>query len=139
MMRQPELLERLGPPAGLESSPCPLDDTVVGQHRHYSESTTGRRSDSQSVIGTYRTPVSDPANYILGITAVCIAVLCTSLSLVSYFFFFVIFSAGLRVARTLLLLSSNWLCSNLILRFQRFFFLLLFFFLTPPAVSGRLA
>lgn len=79
-MLQPELLECLGPPAGLESSPCPLDDTVVGQRRHYSESTTGRRSDSQSVTGTYRTPVSDPANHILGITVQSVSLCCVLLS-----------------------------------------------------------
>lgn len=81
MMLQPELLECLGPPASLESSPCPLDDTVVGQRRHRSESTTGRGSDSQSVIGTYRTPVSDPANHILGFTVLSVSLRCVLLSL----------------------------------------------------------
>lgn len=63
----------------LESSSCPLDDTSVGLRRHRNQSATGTGSDSQSITGTYRTPLSSWTNHIFGTTAPSVLLSCVLL------------------------------------------------------------
>lgn len=66
---------------GLESSPCPLDDTAVGLWHHHNQSATGMGSESQSITGTYRPPLSGPANHIFGTTVPSVSLSCVLLPL----------------------------------------------------------
>lgn len=75
------MLQRLGHLLVSMSSSCPLDDTAVGLRHHYNQSATGRRSDSQSVTGTYRTPLSGPTNHIFGTTVPSVSLSCILLPL----------------------------------------------------------
>lgn len=67
-------------PPDLEFSPCPLDDTTVGLRHHHNQSVTGTGSDSQSITGTYRLPLSGPTNHIFGPTVPSVSLSCALLS-----------------------------------------------------------
>lgn len=62
--------------------PCLLDDTAVGLGHHHNQSATGWRSDSQSVTGTYRNPLSSPTNHLFGTRVASLSLTCVLFRLV---------------------------------------------------------